>query len=194
MNADAEFYAALGRDAGVALDEAVLHFDGAAHGVYHAAELDEAAVAGTLDNAPAMHGNGGVDQIAAQPPQTRTRPVFVRAREPAVAYNVRNQDRRDFPRFRHGAPSGATQNSTNAGGRRRSLIESNLRHGTAAQARGRRAARVDLTRSPSRQGVSHHTRLTWAEMAFQGCTRVPRRGAYWRFAISRSQTLPGVAS
>ena len=42
MDADAEFDAALGGQAGVALDHAVLHLDGAAHGVDHAAELDEA--------------------------------------------------------------------------------------------------------------------------------------------------------
>ena len=68
MDADAELDAALGRQAGVALDEAVLHLDRAAHGVDHAAELDEAAVAGALDDAPVMRGDGGIDQIAAQPP------------------------------------------------------------------------------------------------------------------------------
>ena len=41
MNADAELDAALGRQAGVALDHAVLHFDRAAHRVDHAAKLDE---------------------------------------------------------------------------------------------------------------------------------------------------------
>ena len=54
MNADAEFDAALGWQAGVALDHAVLHFDRAAHRVDHAAKLDEAAVAGALDDAPVM--------------------------------------------------------------------------------------------------------------------------------------------
>src|SRR5208283_5455800 len=52
MNAHAELDAALRRQAGVALDEAVLHLDRAAHRVDHAAELDEAAVAGALDDAP----------------------------------------------------------------------------------------------------------------------------------------------
>ena len=47
---------------------AVLHFDRAAHRVDHAAELDEAAVAGALDDAPVMRGDGGIDQIAAQRP------------------------------------------------------------------------------------------------------------------------------
>ena len=118
MDADAELDAALGRQAGVALDHAVLHLDGAAHGVDHAAELDEAAVAGALDDAPVMRGDGGVDQIAAQAPEPRQRAILVRAGEPAVADDVGDQDRRDFPRFRHGAPSGAMQNSTNPGGRR----------------------------------------------------------------------------
>ena len=41
MNADAELDAPVLRHAGVALDHAVLHFDRAAHGVDHAAELDD---------------------------------------------------------------------------------------------------------------------------------------------------------
>ena len=52
MDADAKLDAAFGRQAGVALDHAVLHLDRAAHGVDHAAELDAAAVAGALDDAP----------------------------------------------------------------------------------------------------------------------------------------------
>ena len=47
-----------------ALDEAVLHLNGAAHRVDHTAELDEAAVPGPLDDAPVMGVDGGVDQIA----------------------------------------------------------------------------------------------------------------------------------
>jgi hypothetical protein len=34
------------------LDDAVLHFDGAAHHIDHAAEIDDAAVARALDDAP----------------------------------------------------------------------------------------------------------------------------------------------
>ena len=90
--------------AGVALDEAGLQFDCAAHGVDHAAELDEAAVAGSLENAPVVHGDGRIDQIAAQRPEPRQRAILVRPGEPAVADNVRDQDRRDFPRFRHARP------------------------------------------------------------------------------------------
>ena len=78
MDADPEFDASLGRRAGVALDHAVLHFDRAAHRVDHAAELDEDAVAGALDDAPMMRVDGGIDQIAAQPPEPRQRAILVR--------------------------------------------------------------------------------------------------------------------
>ena len=53
---------------GVALDEAGHHLDCAAHGVDHAAELDEAPVAGALHHAPVMNGDGGIDQIASERP------------------------------------------------------------------------------------------------------------------------------
>ena len=64
MDADAEFDAALGRKTGIALDEAVLHFDGASHGVDHAAKLDEASVASALNDTAMMSADCGVDQIA----------------------------------------------------------------------------------------------------------------------------------
>ena len=89
MNADAELDAALGRQAGVALDHAVLHLDGAAHGVDHAAELDEDAVAGALDHAAVMHGDGRIDQVAPQRPQPRQRAVLVGAGKPAVSDHIR---------------------------------------------------------------------------------------------------------
>jgi hypothetical protein len=105
MNADAVFDASLGRQAGVALDHAVLHFDRATHGVDHAAELDETAVAGALDGAPAMRGDGGVDQIAVQRPQPRQRSLLVRPGEPAITNDIGDKDRRNFPCLAHGAPS-----------------------------------------------------------------------------------------
>ena len=52
MDANAELDAALGRKPGVALDHAVLHLDGTAHRIDHAAELDEDAVAGRLTTRP----------------------------------------------------------------------------------------------------------------------------------------------
>ena len=94
---------ASGGEAGVALDHAVLHLDGAAHGVDHAAELDQAAVAGALDDAPVVGVDRRIDQVAAQAPQPRQGAILVGAGEPAVADDIRDQDRRDFPGSRHGA-------------------------------------------------------------------------------------------
>ena len=104
MNADAEDDAAVLGHAGVALDHGVLHFDRAAHGVDDAAELDDRAVAGALDDAPVMHGDGRIDQVAAQRPQPRQDAILVRAGEPAVADHVRAKDRRKFPGLAHRAP------------------------------------------------------------------------------------------
>ena len=104
MDADAEHDAAVLRHAGVALDHGVLNLDRAAHGVDDAAELDDAAVAGALDDAPVMGGDGRIDQIAAQRAQARKDAILVRAREPAVADHVRAKDRRDFPGLAHCAP------------------------------------------------------------------------------------------
>jgi hypothetical protein len=52
-----------GRQAGVAFDEVILHLDGAAHRVDHAAELDQASVARAFDDAPVMRVDGGIDQV-----------------------------------------------------------------------------------------------------------------------------------
>ena len=124
MNADAELDAALRRQAGVAFDEAALHLDGAAHSVDHATELDQASVAGALDDAPAMRGDGGIDQIAAKPPEARQRAILVGAGEPAIADHVRDQDRSNLPDFGHGAPSRVMQNTTETGESRRLLAAS----------------------------------------------------------------------
>ena len=101
MNADPELDAALGRHASVALDHARLHLDRAAHRVDDAAELDDAAVPGALDDAPTVGGDGGVDQVAAEPPQPRKGAVLVRPGEPAVADHVGDQDCREFPGLGH---------------------------------------------------------------------------------------------
>src|SRR5215469_15797280 len=64
MHADAELDAAIVRKASVALDHAVLHFDGAADCVDHAAELEDDSVASALDDAAMMGGDCRVDEIA----------------------------------------------------------------------------------------------------------------------------------
>ena len=114
MNADAKFYALVGRDARVALDHGVLHFECAAHRVDDAAELDDAAIAGALDDTAMVHGDCGINQIAAQRAQSGQSTIFVRARKPAIADDVRNQDRSDLPGLAHGAPSRVMRLSTKA--------------------------------------------------------------------------------
>src|SRR5260370_24121709 len=79
MNADAKLDATVGRDACVAFDHSALHFDGAAYGVDHAAKLDQRPVAGPLEHTSVVHGDGGVDHIAAYGAQPRQRSVLVRA-------------------------------------------------------------------------------------------------------------------
>ena len=115
MNADAELNSVLGRKARIALDHAVLHLDRAAHGVDHAAELDKAAVSSALDHATVMQGDGRIDQITSQRSESRQGAILVRSREPAIADNVRDQDRCNFPGLAHGAPSGTMRHSTKTG-------------------------------------------------------------------------------
>ena len=112
MNADAKFYAFVGRDARVALDHGVLHFERAAHRVDDAAKLDDAAVAGALDDAAMMYGDRRINQVAAQRAQSRQSSIFVRAGESAIADHIRDQNRRNFPGFAHGAPSRVIRHST----------------------------------------------------------------------------------
>ena len=103
MNADAKFDALFERDPRVALDHGVLHFEGAAHCVDDAAKLDDAAVAGALDDAAMVHGDRGIDQIAAQRAQSRQSSIFVCPGKPRIADHVGHQDRGQLSGLAHGA-------------------------------------------------------------------------------------------
>jgi hypothetical protein len=63
VDANAELDAALGRQTGVALHHAALHFDGAAHGVNDAAELDDGPVARALNDSAMMNRNDGIGEM-----------------------------------------------------------------------------------------------------------------------------------
>ena len=104
MDADAELDAALGRHARIALDHGVLHFDRTAHRIDHAAELDQRAVAGALDHPAVVHGDGRIDEVAAQRPQPRQGAVLVGAGQAAEADDVRRQNRDELAGFAHHAP------------------------------------------------------------------------------------------
>jgi len=96
MNAEAELDATLGRRASVALDHAVLHLDPAAHRVDYAAELNDAAVAGALDDAAVMSGDGGIDEVATEAPQARQGAILVRRGEPAITDDIGDKDQAIF--------------------------------------------------------------------------------------------------
>jgi hypothetical protein len=58
------------------------HLDRAAHRVDDARELDQHAVAGGLDDAPAMLGDLGINQFAPVRLQPRKGPFLVRTHDP----------------------------------------------------------------------------------------------------------------
>ena len=60
------------------------------HRVHYAAELHNGTITGALDDAAIVHGDYGINQIAADRPEPRQRTVFVRAGEPAVTDHVRD--------------------------------------------------------------------------------------------------------
>jgi hypothetical protein len=115
MDAHAELNPPVLRHARISVDQAVLHFDGAPHRIDYAPELDDGAVPGALNNAPVMHGDVWVDQIAAKSSKPCEDAIFVRAREPRVAYNVGDQDRGQFPRLAHGANAEVARSPSRGG-------------------------------------------------------------------------------
>src|SRR4249920_2562614 len=112
MDADAELYAALGRKPGVPLDHTVLHLDAAAHGIHDASELYEDAVTRPLHYAPVMRCDGGIDQIAPQPAQSRQGAILVGTGKPAVSDHIRRKNGCEFPGLRHGSPFTTRQTIT----------------------------------------------------------------------------------
>ena len=81
---------------GIALDHAVLHLDGAAHGVDHATKFDKRAIACPLHDAPMMHGDGRINQVALERPQSRQCAILIGACQSAIPNPIRRQDRRKF--------------------------------------------------------------------------------------------------
>jgi hypothetical protein len=103
VDADAELDPPFGRQASVALDHPALDFNCAAHRIDGAAELDNRAVAGALDEPAVVGGDGWVDQVASERPKARQRSVLVGPGEPRVADHIGDQDRRQLPGLAHGA-------------------------------------------------------------------------------------------
>ena len=143
MDADPKFDALVRRDPSVALDHRSLDFNGAVHRVDDTPELDNCAIAGALDDPPVVHGDGRIDQVAAQRPEPRQNPVLVGSGKPRIADDVGYQDRGQFSGLAHGAtpprpcqpfrvvrakPLGASQ-------RRERIVDHWLGHGRASMLR-----------------------------------------------------------
>ena len=61
---------------------AALDFDGTVHCVDHTAKLDDAAVAGALDDAAVMDRDGRVDQVAPERPKAGEDSFLIDAGQP----------------------------------------------------------------------------------------------------------------
>ena len=101
MQADAEGLAPIGGQLGVALEHAALQFDGRAHRLDGAAELDHHAVADRLDDAAMETLDDRPHQFGEMRTQIDERLLLVGAHQAAVAVDVGEQDRRE-PTIRAG--------------------------------------------------------------------------------------------
>jgi hypothetical protein len=77
---------------GIAFDHASLPRNRAGDGLDYPREVDQNAVPGRLDDAPAMFANFGVDQFAPMRLHLRERAFLVGAHEPAVPRDVRGEN------------------------------------------------------------------------------------------------------
>jgi hypothetical protein len=93
MNADTKLDTPILRNPCVPLDHRLLDFNGAVHRVHDAAELGNRAVAGALDDPAVMHGDGGIDQVAAQCPEPSENSIFIRAGKPRIGASQARIDR-----------------------------------------------------------------------------------------------------
>ena len=99
VNADAKFDPLDLRYIDILLGHAALNFDGAAYGIYDAAELNESAVPGILDDAPAMISDFGIKKRLSKSFQLRQRAFFVDPYQAARARDIRRQNSHQSPLY-----------------------------------------------------------------------------------------------
>ena len=92
IDADAELDPPRRRHIGIAPRHPPLDLGSARHRVNDAAELHQHAVAGRLDDAAPVLGNGGIDELKAMGLEARKRPRLVDLHQPAVADHVGGKD------------------------------------------------------------------------------------------------------
>ena len=92
IDAHAEFDLAIIGDPSIAVMHAGLDLDSTAHGVEHAAELDEEAVAHLLEDAPAVFCYGRIEELAAMLPESAERAFLMGLHKSAVAHDIARHD------------------------------------------------------------------------------------------------------
>src|SRR5438874_9127124 len=93
IDPDPEFDALGRRDARAPFAHRFLHLGRAAHRVDDAAELDQHAVAGSLDDAAIVLGDTRIDKLGPQRLESRQGAFLVRPHQPRVAGDIGGQDR-----------------------------------------------------------------------------------------------------
>src|SRR5207302_7673306 len=99
VNADAKFDPLDLRYVDILLGHAALNFDGTSHGVEDAGELNESAVAGILDDAPAIISDFGIKKRLPKSFQLRQGAFFVDPYQAARARDIRRQNSRQSPLY-----------------------------------------------------------------------------------------------
>ena len=92
IDADAELNPPRRRNVGIAPRHPALDLGRAQHRISDALELDQHAIAGCLDDAAAVLGDGGIDELKPMGLETRERPRLVDLHQPAVADHVGGED------------------------------------------------------------------------------------------------------
>jgi len=92
IDADAKANALALVDVGIAVFHALLHHDGAAHRIDDRGELDQEAVARSLDNMALVLGDQRIDQLPAMGLERGERPFLVGAHQARVSRHVRGED------------------------------------------------------------------------------------------------------
>jgi hypothetical protein len=99
VNADAKLDPLNLRYIDIVFGHAALNFDRAAYGIYDAAEFDESAVPGILDDAPAMISDFWIKKRPSKSFQLRQRAFFVDPYQAARARDIRRQNSRQSPLY-----------------------------------------------------------------------------------------------
>ena len=94
VHADAEGDTSILRCPGIAFGHLALHGNRTGDGLDHARELDQNAIAGGLDDAPAMLADFRIDQLAPMRLEPREGIFLVGAHQPAVTRHVGGENGR----------------------------------------------------------------------------------------------------